>query len=196
MTASNRELALEALVEAAPAGSFGEFISEIESETEIEIRFQSLLTSYSDWNWTVILSKPDKRRAATVSEVLLLATESSLVSPPWVPWSERLAEYRRLRKERREALALAKENGELVDEADEDELEIVPDDELTEDADWEHLDENAIGDELEVDVPELELADSDIEKTDDAEAEAKDGGVKPPNKTRTRKRVVKNNSND
>jgi len=31
--------------------------------------------------------------APTISEVLLLPTDSSLNAPAWVPWSERLADY-------------------------------------------------------------------------------------------------------
>ena len=75
MTVSNRELAHQALLAAAPKGSFGEFVSESESGSEIELKFECKLQSYPDWHWTVILSRPDKRKPATVSEVLLLASE-------------------------------------------------------------------------------------------------------------------------
>lgn len=196
LTPNDLELASQALAESAPAGSFGEFLGKTQEGTETQYRFGCLLASYQDWHWTVLLSQPDKRRPATVSEVLLLASEQSLVSPPWVPWSERLSEYRRLRKERREALALAVANGEAVDDSEDDDLEVVPDDQTTQDLEWDNLDEHSLGAEAELDVPELELSDSEVAKAEDTEEHSEDSGVNPPVKTRSRKRVIKTNTNN
>lgn len=196
LTPKDLDLASQALADAAPAGSFGDFIGKSQEGAETQYRFGCMLASYRDWHWTVLLSQPDKRRPATVSEVLLLASEQSLVSPPWVPWSERLSEYRRLRKDRREALALAIANGEVVDDSEDDDLEVVPDEESTHDLDWQSVDEHSLVADAELDVPELEPVDSQVPQTEDAQHHSEDGGVKPPTKTRTRKRVIKNKASN
>lgn len=192
LTPKDLDLASQALADAAPAGSFGDFIGKSQEGAETQYRFGCMLASYRDWHWTVLLSQPDKRRPATVSEVLLLASEQSLVSPPWVPWSERLSEYRRLRKDRREALALAIANGEVVDDSEDDDLEVVPDEESTHDLDWQSVDEHSLVADAGLDVPELEPVDPEVSQAEDTKHHSEDGSVKPPTKPRIRKRVIKN----
>jgi len=82
-------------------GSFGKFLSQTEQDKGvIEVRFESTAKGYSGWHWVVTLTQPDKRKAATLSEINLLAGEGALLAPEWVPWSERLREFRnQLREE-------------------------------------------------------------------------------------------------
>ncbi len=96
MKAKHLELGLSVLASDAPTGSYGEFISGTEpTKGVIELRFESSMRGYAGWNWLVTLTQPDKRKPATVSEINLVAGEDALLAPQWVPWSERLAEFRR-----------------------------------------------------------------------------------------------------
>jgi hypothetical protein len=90
------ELALQALRETTELGLIGEFLSEAEIEKNvIEVRFACTLKQYQHWHWVVTLTQPDKRSPLTVSEINLLASEDAQLAPQWVPWAERLAEFRR-----------------------------------------------------------------------------------------------------
>ncbi|MDG2497714.1 MAG: DUF3027 domain-containing protein [Aquiluna sp.] len=95
MKAKHEKMGLAVLESEAPAGSFGALMSETEpSKGVIELRFESVMTGYSGWNWLVTLTQLDKRKPPTVSEINLVAGEGALLAPAWVPWSERLAEFR------------------------------------------------------------------------------------------------------
>ncbi|BDQ00651.1 DUF3027 domain-containing protein [Aquiluna sp. KACHI24] len=88
------------LAETAEQGSVGEFLGEFEiSKGAIELRFDCTLRSYKSWYWSVVFTQVDKRKEATVSEINLLASEGALLAPAWVPWAERLAEFRKQLKE-------------------------------------------------------------------------------------------------
>ena len=167
-------LATEALKEVLDEGSFGELISTEEIPKGVELKFACLMPGYTDWHWQVTLSKVTVKSSPTVSEINLLASDDSLVSPPWIPWAERLADYRKARKEQREAMQKADPEAEI--EAD--------------DA-WVDVDENRMDEPVEIDLPDLESADADVEKTDNTKADSNDGGVKPPAKTSRAKRVKK-----
>lgn len=173
------DLATEALQEVLDEGSFGELISTEEIPKGVELRFACLMPGYTDWHWQVTLSKVTARSIATVSEINLLAGDDSLVSPPWVPWADRLAEYRKARKEQREALQ--KEQQESPQETDES---------------WVDVDENKMDEPVEVDLPELEPADANVEEAKDPKADSDEGGVKPPAKTTRAKRVKKTENHD
>lgn len=94
------QAALELLGEVAETGSVGDFIFETEIEKGVtELRFICTLRSYQNWYWSVVFTQPDKRKPATISEVNLLAGEGALLAPAWVPWAERLAEFRKQLRE-------------------------------------------------------------------------------------------------
>lgn len=96
----HQALAKSALTEFSD-GSFGKFVSEKEIEKGIfDVRFESTKRGYEDWHWVVTVTQPDKRKPPTISEVSLLAGPKALLAPAWVPWSDRLKEFRELlRKE-------------------------------------------------------------------------------------------------
>lgn len=96
----HQALAKSALAEFSD-GSFGKFVSEKEIEKGIfDVRFESTKRGYEGWHWVVTVTQPDKRKPPTISEVSLLAGPQALLAPAWVPWSERLREFRELlRKE-------------------------------------------------------------------------------------------------
>jgi hypothetical protein len=92
--------ALAVLAETSEQGSVGEFLGEFEiSKGAVELRFDCTLRSYKNWYWSVVFTQVDKRKEATVSEINLLAGEGALLAPAWVPWAERLAEFRKQLKE-------------------------------------------------------------------------------------------------
>lgn len=61
-----------------------------EGDKVLTHRFSSLAPGYAGWEWTVTLARVPRARTATVSEVGLIAGETSVVAPPWVPWADRL----------------------------------------------------------------------------------------------------------
>ncbi len=93
---SATELALAALRETTETALIGQFVSEAETEKNvIEVRFACTLNQYQHWHWVVTLTQSDKRSPLTVSEINLLASADAQLAPQWVPWAERLAEFRR-----------------------------------------------------------------------------------------------------
>ena len=96
MKASNKDLALEALKENTDQALIGEFLVETEAEKGvIEVRFAALMRGYEGWVWAITLTSPDKRKGTSVSEVNLMAGPQAILAPNWVPWAERLAEFRK-----------------------------------------------------------------------------------------------------
>lgn len=45
---------------------------------------------YVGWYWAVTMVRAARAKSATVSEVVMLPGEDSLVAPKWVPWKDRL----------------------------------------------------------------------------------------------------------
>ena len=96
MKVSNQELALEALTESSPKGSVGAFVSETEtSKGVLELKFENKMRGYAGWFWFVTLTQIDKRKPLMVSEINLMAGEDAMLAPAWVPWAERLADFRK-----------------------------------------------------------------------------------------------------
>ena len=99
MKVSNKDLATEALAE-LPKGSCGGFVDEKEIEKgAIDVRFECSMRGYEGWMWVVTLTQPDKRKQAMVAELNLMAGENAVLAPDWVPWAERLAQFRAELKE-------------------------------------------------------------------------------------------------
>ena len=99
MKVSNKDLATEALTE-LPQGSYGNFVDEKEIEKgAIDVRFECIMRGYEGWHWVVTLTQVDKRKQAMVAEVNLIAGENAVLAPDWVPWAERLAQFRAELKE-------------------------------------------------------------------------------------------------
>lgn len=136
--------------------------------------FSSTLRGYVGWYWSVSIYQPEGEEP-TISEVVMLPGDEALVAPNWVPWSERLADWKALQAEL-EAQAAA----EAAEAAQAEELE--NDDDLD--------DEDEGDDELQlVDAPEEEtiehaeqvlLATTEFDVEDDAEDDGDDAGIRPP----------------
>jgi hypothetical protein len=160
-------LALAALAEVTDPADVGELLGVDEPEPGVlDLRFACRLPAYRDWHWTVSTSDlPDV--PPTVLEVELLPGEGSLLAPPWVPWAERLAEWRKQHPDERHP-------GEVdADEVDADE-------EGGEDADLDE-DDLAVDDDLdELDEAELEGEESPEEaEQDSGDLDDEDGELPP-----------------
>jgi len=122
----NLELAQSALADFSD-GSFSDLVSEQEAEKGIfEFRFSCTKRGYTDWHWVVTLTQPDGRKPATVSEITLMAGPDALLAPQWIPWAERLKEFRRQLREEGKAKSDAEADAlirKMTSGADNDESE-------------------------------------------------------------------------
>ena len=93
------ELARAAVVDQASEHAVGDLLGHSTEDSLTTFVFVSKLKGYVGWNWSVSIYQGSKTDAPTVSEVLLLPGEEALLAPGWVPWSERLADYKALQAE-------------------------------------------------------------------------------------------------
>ncbi|MGP6177775.1 DUF3027 domain-containing protein [Microbacterium sp. A196] len=169
------DLAVAALKEITPASTIGPAAGYlVEDDGAVSLRFENRLPGYPGWYWTVTLARIEDAEP-TVLEVELLPNEGALLAPEWVPWAERLAEYRAHQAELAEqAVAAAAEAGE-ADSAEDDESdeEDVDSDEDDDDLDDDDLSESRVlhaGDLDGVDIDELDdSVDTDDDSDDDEE---------------------------
>ena len=174
-------LALQALAEVTDPASVGELIEVAEPEPGVrDLVFACRLPGYVAWRWIVSTARIDDA-APTVLEVELLPGEGALVAPPWVPWAERLAEYRRTHPDEAEDAVddlededLDEDDDEDLDEVDADAFEIdgvefedASDDEgdVDESTDDEPADEEQVDDEASRAADEAEPAPATDERT-------------------------------
>jgi hypothetical protein len=87
-------LAQRALLEVTPPETVGSPIGHVaDGEHVLSLHFAADLTGYPGWHWSVTLARVEDGEP-TVLETELLPGERALLAPEWVPWSERLADYR------------------------------------------------------------------------------------------------------
>ncbi|MEN9604047.1 MAG: hypothetical protein RLZZ06_705 [Actinomycetota bacterium] len=135
--------------------------------------FESTLRGYVGWYWSVTIFQPEGQEP-TISEVVMMPGEGALVAPKWVPWSERLADYKALQAElEAQAAAEAAEAGALAENADEDDEE-----ESEEEAELELVD--APEEETIEHAEEELLATTEFDVEDEPEDEPDNAGKKPP----------------
>ncbi len=88
------KLARGALLEITETASIGALVGEqVESDGTVSVIFASAMRGYPSWNWTVSIAHIEGAEP-TVLEAELMPAEGALLSPDWVPWSERLADYK------------------------------------------------------------------------------------------------------
>jgi hypothetical protein len=170
-----------ALAEVTSPDSVGALLlAEHQDEAVMDLEFASTLPGYVGWRWTVSMAQlPDA--APSVLEVELLPGEGALLAPAWVPWTERLAEYRRTHPDEADVIVADEDVLDDEDELDPDEdvLDDEADDELDgidfeapgdldDDDDDDDDDEAADADSDDEDAVDLDDADPD-ENDDDAD---------------------------
>lgn len=173
------DLALDALREITPATSIGPAAGYLlEDDGSVSLRFENRLPGYPGWYWTVTVARVEDAEP-TVLEVELLPGDGALLAPEWVPWAERLADYRAHQVELAEqAAAEAAESGEALDDdaddIDEDAEELDDDDLEDDDEENGHATVLHAGDVDGVDIDELDPSVSDEDSTDDGFDEDED----------------------
>jgi hypothetical protein len=200
-----QRFALTALLEVQPASTVGDFVSETdEGDYVTSYRFATTLPGYPGWNWTVTIADlPDEH--PTVVESELLPAEGALLAPDWVPWSERMEEYRAAQLAAGEAAAeelaaLGDDDSDDDDDLDDDDDDDDDDDEFGSDTlhsgDLDGVDIDELDDESPDAVDELGPFDLDVDEPDEAEAESDSGSENPPRVARSRKRPGKEQQDD
>jgi hypothetical protein len=155
-------LALSALGEITDPADVGDLLAiETVEPGVVDVRFACRIGAYADWHWTVSTSDLDGVEP-TVLEVELLPGDDSLLAPPWVPWAERLAEWRKQHPDEDHPDELAEDD----DEAEDDDADDDADDALDDDTDEDDLIVDDVLDEL--DEAELEGTESPEEAEQDA----------------------------
>ena len=128
------QLALTALGEVAPAEQIGALVetSEPNEEGVRTLRFAADVPGHPDWFWTVWTAQVDDAEP-TVLECDLLPGEDALLAPAWIPWAERLAEFR----------ATHDRHGNLVDDDDDDAEDDADEDDVDGEAETEDTDDES-----------------------------------------------------
>lgn len=165
-----RELALAALHEITPPTTVGPAAGySVEESGAVSLRFQNRLPGYPGWFWTVTVAQVDDSEP-TVLEVELMPGDGALLAPDWVPWAERLAEYRAHQAELAAQTADAPVDDSHEDDDSEDEH---PEDDSDEDDSDEDVSPRLhAGDVDGVDIDELDDSlDADASEQSDDESE-------------------------
>jgi hypothetical protein len=202
-----QKFALTALLEVQPADTVGDFVGETdEGDYVTSYRFETTLPGYPGWNWTVTIADlPDEH--PTVVESELLPIEGALLAPDWIPWSERMDEYRAAQ------LALGEQASDVggLDDDDPDDDDQDDDDDDADDDDDEDIfgSDNLHGGDLDgvdidefadlAEVPEpvegpdsnLGSLDLQVDQANEPEPEGDGGSENPPRVPARRKRSGK-----
>lgn len=209
-------LARKAAVEVAGSVAVGNFLEEVdEGKGLATYLFESRQKGYVGWRWSVTIFQQTAKSTPTVSEVLMVPGPEAILAPAWVPWSERLADYKALQAELEAQAALDLEES-AYDEDDEADLaedeSADSDEESSEPGSQTENSENLAGlpevdeaqsleestdsaEELDGSMPkqveEAELVVSDFEQSQDSQDDTDAAGKKPPRFLRRRKRFGK-----
>jgi hypothetical protein len=157
-------VARAALAEISPAGTVGALLERSSQDDGIaQLSFASTLSGYPGWHWSVSVAEVPGEEP-TVMEAELMPGDGALLAPDWVPWAERLEDYRAAQA------AIAAEAAERADDDVDDDDADVDDDDLDEDDDFEDIDE----DELAV------VAAGGVDEESESEDETADDGPEQP----------------
>ncbi len=146
--AVRERVARAALLEITAEGDVGELVAAAEEgDGVVTLAFSARMSGYPGWRWTVSLAEVDDADP-TVLEAELLPGDGALVAPEWIPWAQRLEEYRAAQAAAGEPDATLE--GDDADDADDEDG----------DDDFEDLDETDLGDDSVerdgVDEPDLD----------------------------------------
>jgi hypothetical protein len=194
---STFEVAYAALTEITPVETIGDPAGEVaEGDGVVSVLFECALPGYPGWKWTVSVASLEGEEPS-VLEVELMPGEGALLSPDWVPWSDRLAEYKAAQIAAGEEVDDSDDADDDTDddESDDDEVdgdEVSDDDDSDDDeSDDEDADDDDDEDDDhvihvvhggdvdgididELDIPEEAEAESDDDGTGDDESDAKE----------------------
>ena len=90
--AAATDLAREAAQSIAEPGAVGEHLGmEMDEERLATHYFACTTRAYPGWRWAVTVARVPRGKTATVCETNLVPGDGALLSPPWVPYADRLA---------------------------------------------------------------------------------------------------------
>jgi hypothetical protein len=161
-----------ALLEMTPESTIGEPAGSIdEGQGTVTVYFESKKAGYPGWRWTVSIAHVEGAEP-TLLETELTPGDGALLSPAWVPWADRLADYQAAQEAEKAAAAEADAASASANDDDSDDDESDDDDYYDDDPDD---DDEALlhgGDLDGVDIDEL--ADADDSDDDDDEDDESD----------------------
>jgi hypothetical protein len=177
--AGSEEFARTALLEITEKETIGALVAiKPEADGVVTFLFESTQAGYPGWTWaSTIAHVPDSE--PTLVEAELIPGENALLAPAWVPWAERLAEYRSTQAANAEGVVEL--DGELVDgellvdELDDDEDADDAADDDDEDDDDDESDEfvsSGVDHQLEEIVDnfdEIDIDDADDDESDESD---------------------------
>jgi len=153
------EVARAALLTFTPEDTIGEPLGHIvEGDRVVSLLFDCTMTGYPGWRWTVTLSRIDGESLPQVLETELTPGDEALVAPEWVPWSDRLADYRTAQ----DLVAATAAADALGDDDDDDDDDDSDDDDTDDDID----DDDSDGDDTDDDDTDDDTDDDDEEDDD------------------------------
>lgn len=170
VVAGSEDVARAALLEITPADTIGPLVATLaQGEHVVSLQFVALMRGYPGWLWTASLSRIDETEDVNVLEVELLPGDGAVLSPDWVPWSVRLADYRAAQEAAGEEFDGDDSDDEFddqveLDEDDSDDDEDRSEDDSEDDSDDDDSDED---DSDEDDSDEDDDSDDDDESDDD-----------------------------
>jgi hypothetical protein len=166
------ELARTALLEVTPQSTVGSVVGTVdEGDGVLSVLFANRMPGYPGWRWTVSLAQVEGDEP-TVLEVELMPGDGSLVAPAWVPWSERLAEYKAAQHDDDETSDDEDPDDEDLDEDDAEYSD--DDDEFESDDDDDESDEDDESDDDDDESDDDDLDESDLDESDDDEIDGVD----------------------
>ncbi len=74
----------------APSDIGAHLAAKSEGDRLVTHLFESKLPGYQGWQWYAVLTRNSRSKVVTVSELGILPSEDSILSPEWVPWAERV----------------------------------------------------------------------------------------------------------
>ncbi|MFS2241959.1 DUF3027 domain-containing protein [Microbacterium sp. OR16] len=180
---TTRDLALAALHEITPLATVGPAAGHtVEESGAVSLRFENRLPGYPGWFWTVTVAQVDDSEP-TVLEVELMPGDGALLAPDWVPWAERLAEYRAHQAElaAQAAGAPADDPADFGDDDSDDDDDPEVHDSEDDEPDDDDSDEDVsprlhAGDVDGVDIDELDESGDDSVDDDDDDSDDSDDG--------------------
>jgi hypothetical protein len=129
------DVAYAALLEITPVETIGDPAGEVdEVDGVVSVLFECAMPGYPGWKWTVSVASLDDAEPS-VLEVELMPAEGALLSPDWVPWSDRLAEYKAAQIAAGEEVDDSDDTDEPDDDADDEEADDETDDDESDDED-------------------------------------------------------------
>jgi hypothetical protein len=190
-TPDDLALAHAALREITTEATIGDPVGVVDEGNDVvSVLFATTMPGYRGWNWTVSIARLPGEEPA-VLETELMPGDGALLSPDWIPWVDRLADYRAAQ----EAAGLATdESGQPVgtldaladdddlddDDLDDDDLDDDDDDDLDDD-DLDGVDIDAVDlDDVDLDDVGLTPLEVGVDDPDQTEAEAGNARPEPP----------------